>query len=410
MRRSKLFTKTLKNISAEENSINAQLLTRGGFIYKNSAGIYSFLPLGWRVAERIAAIIRHEMKVLGACELFMPALIERKYFETTGRFNVGIAFDVYGKGDKEPTFALGWTHEEVVSEIASHCVSSYKDLPFAVYQIQTKFRNEARARSGLLRAREFLMKDLYSFHTDEKDFLHYYGQVQKAYFNIFKRCGLSAYYTLAAGGEFTKGNTHEFQVLSDVGEDTIFYCANCKYAENSEISKLREGANCKKCSAVIKKGSAIEVGNIFPLGTKYSQAFNLYFSDRRGGKHPVIMGSYGIGIGRVMGAVVQAHHDDLGIIWPESIAPFKVHLISLLKSAKEADKLYKKLLDKGVDLLYDDRKDTSAGEKFAEADLLGIPTRVIMSEKSLQAGGVEVAKRANKKGKVISADKFLKSI
>ena len=414
MRFSNLFTQTLKDISKDETSTNARLLTRGSFIYKNSAGVYTFLPLGWRVVERVTAIIREEMNKIGGVELFMPALVERKYLDATGRFGVDIGFDVYGKGDKKPTYALGWTHEEVLTEIASHYVSSYKDLPFAAYQIQTKFRNEPRAKSGLLRGREFLMKDLYSFHKDEKDLQSYYDKVKKAYFNIFERVGLKTYYTLAAGGDFTTGNTHEFQVLADVGEDTIFYCNKCEYAENAEISKLKEGNKCSKCEGKLQKSNAIEVGNIFPLGTKYSESFNLIYSDKKGKKYPVIMGSYGIGIGRLIGTVAELYHDEEGIVWPDSIAPYDVHLMVLenpeTRIKNQAEQLYQQLSDKGASVLFDDREDVSAGAKFADADLLGIPTRAVMSEKSFKAGGVEIKKRDEAKGKIVNVDAFIKSI
>lgn len=329
MRQSQLFTKTLKAVSHEETAKNAQLLTRGGFMYKNSAGVYTYLPLGFRVIEKISNIIREEMAAIGGVELFMPTLVDRKYLEKTDRFKLPVGFDVLAKGEKRPSFSLGWTHEEVITEIVSKYVSSYKDLPLAVFQIQNKFRNEARAKSGLLRGIEFLMKDLYSFHTSEKDLFAYYDKVRKAYLKIFKRCGLDALYTVAAGGDFTVSNTHEFQVLSDVGEDTVLYCPKCKYAENVEISKLKEGGKCVKCSGKVVKSSAIEVGNIFPLGSKYADAFGFTFQDEKSGKKPVIMGSYGIGVSRLMAAIVEVYNDKDGIIWPREVSPFSVHLIYL---------------------------------------------------------------------------------
>src|SRR3989338_5769446 len=296
MRYSQLFSKTLKQAPSDEPSVNAQLLTRGGFVFKNSAGVYTFLPLGWRVINNISRIIREEMNAIGGVELFMPALVDRKYLEQTDRFKLDVGFDVLGKGDEKPTYALGWTHEEVLTAIVTKYINSYKDLPVSLYQIQTKFRNEARAKSGLLRGREFLMKDLYSFHASEKDLFEYYEKVKGAYFKVFERCGLDAFYTLAGGGDFTMSNTHEFQVLSDVGEDEIFYCKKCKLSENKEVSSLKEGYKCTSCGEEIFKGNAIEVGNIFPLGTKYSDAFNLKFSDETGSKKSVVMGSYGIGV------------------------------------------------------------------------------------------------------------------
>lgn len=401
MKQSQLFTKTERTAPKGEVAINAQLLTRGGFVYKNSAGIYSYLPLGWRVIQKIAGIIRDEMNAIGGQEMFMPALVEKKYLETTGRWEVPVGFEVKGKEEKSAGFVLGWTHEEVLTAIASRYVSSYNDLPFAAYQIQTKFRNEARAKSGLLRGREFIMKDLYSFHTSEEDLMKYYKKVAEAYGRIFKRCGLEAIYTLAAGGDFTMSHTHEFQVVAPAGEDTIFVCGKCGYAENKEISKLRDGGKCDKCGGKINEEKAIEVGNIFPLGTKYSKAFGLKFRDEKGAEKEVVMGSYGIGLGRVMATVCEVHHDDKGIIWPEKLAPFKVHLIEL--PGGEGDKIYEDLQRAGVEVLYDDRE-ISAGEKFAEADLIGIPWRLVVSSKT--SGKIEVKKRDSKTVKLVSAEEL----
>ncbi len=396
MKLSQLFTRTLKENPKDEVSINAQFLERAGFIYKNSAGIYSYLPLGWRVIQKIAQIIREEMNYTGASEMFMPALHDKHYLMATGRWDVDVVFKVTGGQDKEPSFNISWTHEEIATEIASRYVSSYKDLPFAIYQIQTKFRNEPRAKSGLLRGREFMMKDLYSFHATEEQLFEYYERIKIAYLNIFKRCGLKAYYTLAAGGDFMLNNSHEFQVVSDAGEDTIYVCDTCEYAENKEISKFKEGDSCSKCDGHIKEYKSIEVGNIFPLGTKYSKAFNLQYTDEKGDKQDVVMGSYGIGLGRLMGTVVETMADDKGIIWPESIAPFRIHLIALEGAIDEANELYNTLVSKDLEVLYDDRSDKSAGEKFADADLLGIPFRIIISKKTLATQSVEIKKRSEK--------------
>jgi len=425
---SQLFTKTLKEAPADDPSKNARLLTRGGFIYKNSAGVYSYLPLGWRVIEKINKIVREEMNAIGGVEMFMPALVDRKYLARTNRFKLDVGFDVFPKtkggprtnpllrmvrGRQTPLekapYALGWTHEEVLTAIASKYISSYKDLPFALYQIQTKFRNEARAKSGLLRGREFLMKDLYSFHADENDLFRYYEKVRQAYFNVFKRCGLKTYYTVAGGGDFTMSNTHEFQVLSDVGEDEIYYCRDCDYSENKEISKLNDGEKCptKDCVGLVKRGNAIEVGNIFPLGTKYAQAFNLVFSDERGNKKPVVMGSYGIGISRLMGTIVEAHNDNHGIIWPISVAPFYAHIVYLpsrnYNVKLEADTLYNAFKKSNLEVLYDDRDDVSAGEKFSDADLLGMPWRIVLSDKTLaQNSSAELKRRGEKNATLCS--------
>jgi len=406
MRQSQLFGQTLRENPKDETSVNAQLLERGGFVYKNSAGVYSYLPLGFRVFEKIANIIREEMNAINGQEMFMPALVEKKYLDATGRWDVPIGFEAKGKNEKTAGFVMGWTHEEVLTAIATKYINSYKDLPFAAYQIQTKFRNEPRAKSGLLRGREFIMKDLYSFHSSKTDLWNYYEKVKAAYFKIFNRCGLKSIYTIAPGGVFTSSNTHEFQVISPIGEDTILTCSKCEYAENKEISKLKSGDKCPKCKGKIRMKNAIEVGNLFPLGTKYSKAFNLQFINSKGKKEYVIMGSYGIGLGRVMGTAVEIHHDNRGIIWPNTIAPFKVHLIEIPAKSesfvkKQAEKIYKDLIDKGIEVLYDDRDDKTAGEKFIDADLIGIPQRIVVSEKTLAKDSIEVKARNQKQEKLV---------
>lgn len=396
MRCSQLFTKTLKEAPKDEQALNAKLLNRAGFIYKNSAGVYSFLPLGDRVLNNISRIIQEEMSAIGAQKLSMPVLVDKKYYKATGRAEVDIVFEAKSKSHDTGDFIIGWSHEEVLAEIASRFVSSWKDLPFAAYQIQTKARAEPRAKSGLLRGREFLMKDLYSFHVSEEDLFSYYERVKRTYFKIFKRCGLKAIYTLASGGVFTMSNTHEFQVLAPVGEDTIYVCQKCGYAENKEIAKMKVGAKCPKCSGRVEEKKSIEVGNIFPLGTKYSEAFDLKFVDEKGNKKFVVMGSYGIGLGRTMGTIVEVHYDDKGIIWPKEVAPFDVHLITIEKTTKikkAADKLYLDLQKQGIEVLYDDRLDKTPGEKFADADLIGIPSRVVVSEKTLKQNYVELKRR-----------------
>ncbi len=413
MRQSQLFGQTLRENPKDETSVNAQLLERGGFVYKNSAGIYSYLPLGFRVFEKIANIIREEMNAINGQEMFMPALVEKKYLDATGRWDVPIGFEAKGKNEKTANFVMGWTHEEVLTAIATKYINSYKDLPFAAYQIQTKFRNEPRAKSGLLRGREFIMKDLYSFHSSETDLWNYYEKVKAAYFKIFNRCGLKSVYTIAPGGVFTSSNTHEFQVISPVGEDTILVCSKCEYAENKEISKLKNGDQCPKCKGEIRLESAIEVGNLFPLETKYSKAFNLQFINSKGKKEYVIMGSYGIGLGRVMGTAVEIHHDNRGIIWPNTIAPFKIHLIEISTKddssiKKQVEKIYKDLVNKGIEVLYDDRNKT-AGEKFIDADLIGIPTRIVVSEKTLAKNSLEIKKRNELKTSLMQISKFVKN-
>ena len=409
MRLSQLFTKTRREAPKDARALNHILLVRGGFISQLSSGIYSFLPLGWRVMEKITGIIREETNAIGGQELFMPALVEKKYMEPTGRWSLDVGFYVdssRSKASGNDDFVLGWSHEEVLTSIAREYINSYEDLPFAAYQIQTKFRNEPRAKSGLLRGREFMMKDLYSFHASEKDLELYYEKVKDAYFKIFERCGLKSFYTLAGGGVFTEKFTHEFQVLSEVGEDTILLCLKCGYAENSEISKLKHADTCPQCGGNIAEKKSIEVGNIFNNGTKYSDNLGLSFVDENGVKNSVWMGAYGIGISRLMATIVEISNDMQGIIWPESVAPFKVHLIVLDEKKEESEKVYRDLTAKGVEVLYDDRDDKSAGEKFADAGLIGCLWRVVVSNKTLDKNSVELKKRNEKEAKSVPLKGF----
>ncbi len=405
---SKLFSKTERNFSKDEEALNAKFLIRGGFIRKMSAGVFTYLPLGLRVLEKINKIIREEMDAIGGEELLMPALVAREYWEKTGRWDVEVVYKLKTQTGEE--FGLGWTHEEVIASIAKHFVQSYKDLPRAVYQIQTKFRHEPRAKNGLLRGREFLMKDLYSFHATAEDLNSYYEKVKKAYSKIFKRVGLYALIAEASGGAFTKEYTHEFQVLSPAGEDVIFYCEKCKYAQNKEVAAIKEGEACPKCSGKVLMGSAIEVGNIFRLGTRFADAFGLTYQDESGASQKVVMGSYGIGPGRVLATIVENSSDERGIIWPKSVAPFAAHLISLGKEKKTlavAKKLYADLSKAGVEIIWDDRQ-TGAGEKFADADLIGASVRVVVSDKTLAERKVEVKERGKEKTKLIKPSEVLK--
>lgn len=385
MLQSKLFTKTTKETPKDEVSLNAILLMRAGYVDKLTAGVYSFLPLGLLVLNKIKNIIREEMNGIGGQEVLMPALHPKEPWEKTGRWTdpgPEVMFQFKGRGEKD--FGLGWTHEEIITSLAKRFVSSYKDLPFAAYQIQDKFRNEPRAKSGLLRGLEFSMKDLYSFHATEKDLEDYYQIAMVAYLRIFERCGLKALVTEASGGSFSK-LSHEFQVLTEYGEDIVYSCQKCEYTRNKEIYEFKENDKCPKCGGEIKEGKAIEVGNIFPLKAKYSEPLELYFADEKGERKPVMMGCYGIGPSRVMGTIAEIYHDDKGIIWPESVAPFKVHLLVIGKDEKifsSAQKTYDKLIKEGIEVLFDDRIDVSAGQKFADADLLGLPYRLVISEKT----------------------------
>lgn len=405
MKQSRLFTKTTKNLPEGEESKNAKFLIKGSFINKSSAGVYTLLPLGLRVLNKINNIIREEMNALGAEELLMPTLVQKKYWEQSGRWGVDVIYRTgeNAKSEKDFNYGLGWTHEEVISAISKHFISSYKDLPRAAYQIQTKFRAEARAQAGILRGREFLMKDLYSFHADRADLDSYYQKVIGAYKKIFKRLGLKALVTEASGGAFTKEYTHEFQVLNPAGEDTVFYCEKCDFSQNQEIYKPEAH---KDCDGEVKNGRAIEVGNVFKLGTKFSEAFNLSYNDKTSVKQQVIMGSYGIGPSRVMGTIVEEYNDEKGIIWPEAVAPFRVHLVVLgdsPKVLKEAEKIHKLLsgLVGESEVLYDERN-ASAGEKLNDADLLGIPVRILISEKTMAAKKLEVKRRSAKTAEMMT--------
>lgn len=397
MRQTQLFTKTAKDVSKEEVSANAQLLLRAGFVDRLFAGVYTFLPLGLRTLAKIENIIREEMNRVGGQEILLPALHPKENWETTGRWNeVDVLFKLMGSGDKE--YALGATHEEIVTPTVQKFVNSYKDLPRAVYQIQTKFRNEARAKSGILRGREFRMKDLYSFHANQADLDQYYDQMIEAYFRVYERCGLRAktYLTYASGGAFSK-YSHEYQTVTDAGEDLIYICDKCEVAVNKEILADLKSA-CPQCqNAELREAKAIEVGNIFKLGTRFSEPFGFTFADENNQAQPVIMGCYGIGPSRVMGTIVELLHDDKGILWPTEVAPFTFHLVSLAQDAdtvSAANELYQSLTSAGAEVLYDDRADVRAGEKFADSDLLGLPWRLVISTKSLAAGGVEVKNRA----------------
>src|SRR3989344_115992 len=359
MLQSRLFSKTLREAPKDEVSRNAELLIRAGFIDKLMAGVWTYLPSGLRVLYRINKIIREEMHKLGGVELEMPALHPRELWETTNRWDIEEMYKFKDRSGRE--IGLGWTHEELITKIATSFINSYRDLPQYVYQIQTKFRDEPRAKSGLIRGREFLMKDLYGFHRNKEDLDEFYERAKEAYHTIFKRVGLQAFCVEASGGAFTKEFSHEFQTISEAGEDEIVYCASCSFARNKEV--LGDFHKCPMCSGELKMATSIEIGNIFKLGTKFSEAFGLLFTDEDGVKKPVVMGSYGIGPGRLMGTIVEVSHDDRGIIWPESVAPFRVHIIALSKSAiKEAGRVIKELDARGIEFLFDDREVKTAGE------------------------------------------------
>jgi prolyl-tRNA synthetase len=398
MRQSALFTKTRKLAPKDEVAKNAQLLIRAGFIHKEMAGVYSLLPLGLRVFKKIEQIIREEMNAIGGQEVVMGSLQEPTLWEKTGRWS-DEAVDVWFKPQLKSGSEIGLapTHEEPLTAMMKEFILSHKDLPRYPYQFQTKFRNELRAKSGILRTREFVMKDLYSFNKDEKQFRVFYEKAAAAYIKIFKRIGLDdvTYRTFASGGSFSKFSD-EFQTVCEAGEDTIYIDRKKKIAVNKEVYEddILKELGLKKSE--LEEVSAIEVGNIFPLGTRFSDVLGLKYKDEKGGTKSVVMGSYGIGPARLMGTIVEVLADEKGIVWPEEVSPYRIHLVSITGGnetvEKEATRLYELLVENGIEVLYDDR-DIRAGEKLADADLIGISTRLIVSEKTVSQGGYELAER-----------------
>ncbi|KKU92000.1 MAG: Prolyl-tRNA synthetase [Microgenomates group bacterium GW2011_GWA1_48_10] len=409
MRYSQLFPKTKKNDPKGAVAPNHKLLVRGGFIDQLMAGSWTLLPLGYRVLTNLCDIIREEMNATGAQEMSFPLLHPKEIWNETGRWDSAREVMYQLKDVREREFALSFTHEEIVMDLIRKHTDSYADLPLKLYQFSTKFRSELRATGGILRGREFYMKDLYSAHESEEDMMKYYWEVKDAYLKIFGRLGLKAVVTEASGGVFTENHTHEFQVFSETGEDIIYYCADCDWAYNKEIFSGRDGDSCPKCGGKLVEKKAIEAGNIFPLGTKYAEKMGAYFTDRSGQRKPFWFASYGIGPSRVMGIIVEAHHDDKGIIWPESVAPFKSHLIEVrgegLEVRKRAEEVYRRLVEAGQEVLYDDREDVSAGKKFADADLIGIPWRLVVSERT--GDKIEMKKRSESEGKLMTVEEVL---
>jgi len=419
LRQSLLSTKTTKEASKDEPSLNAQLLLRAGYVNRLMAGVYSFLPLGLRVLQKIEQIIREEMDELGAQEVLLPALHPKEPWEQTGRWDkVDVLFRFKGAGDRD--LCLGPTHEEVVTPLIGSFIRSYRDLPIAVYQIQTKFRNEARAKSGLLRGREFRMKDMYSFHETQEDLDSFYEKCIVAYNKIFTRCGLGekTVLTYASGGIFSK-YSHEFQTITEYGEDSVHLLPDRKIAINKEIindesvfDELMPGVS-KVLRPELPEVKSIEVGNIFKLQTRFSDAFGLSCLDTSGNRKPILMGCYGLGPSRVMGTVAECLSDDKGLSWPKEIAPYQVHLVSLAQSDEDrshAEKVFESLAHQGIEVLYDDRQDLQAGAKFADSDLIGIPTRVVVSKKTIANGVVEVKSRQTGETKMVPPAELHSSI
>ncbi len=411
MKQSKLFTKTLKETPKDEKSVNAGLLARAGFIRKEMAGVYAFLPLGLRVIEKIKGIIREELNNVGGQEIKMTALQNKSLWEKSGRWDDNIVDDWFKTKLKNGTdVGLAFTHEEPLASLMKDFISSYRDLPCYPYQFQTKFRNELRAKSGIMRGREFLMKDLYDFSKDEKEHKKFYNQMKTAYMNIFKRTGIGdrTYLTMSSGGSFSK-YSFEFQTISEAGEDTIIYDEKKKIAINKDdySEDIFKDFNLKKEDFSFKEARSIEVGDIYSLGDKYSKAFGLTYRDEKGESRYVYMGCYGIGVPRFMGAIVEIFHDEKGIVWPEEVSPFKAHIIQIGES-REVSRIAKKIYRE--DFLHDDRTDKSPGEKFMEADLIGIPYRIVVSEKTLAKGGVEVKRRDKKSVKIVDIEELKKII
>lgn len=405
---SRLVSKSSKIPPGDAESANARFLIQGGFIHQEMAGVYSWLPLGLRTLRKVENIIREEMDAIGAQEVLLPALQPKESWVTTGRWDaVDILFKLKSQTGKE--YALGPTHEEIVTPLVRHYVKSYRDLPVAVYQIQSKFRDELRAKSGILRGREFGMKDLYSFHASQEDLDAFYRTVLRSYVRIFERCGLHVKITEAGGGDFTEKHSHEFQIITPAGEDVILACPACEFAQNEEIATAKEGDPCPSCGAALGWVKGVEAGNIFDLGRRFTDSFEFDVQMEDGATQRVLMGCYGIGITRLVGAIVEASHDENGIIWPKSVAPMLIHLVSLptkdpaaqARILSASEDLYGQLSNSGVDVLWDDRDGLSAGEKLAEADLLGLPLRLVISGRTLEEHAVEWKRRDRPEARLV---------
>lgn len=414
MRRSKSFLKTRREAPADEQAKNAQLLIRAGFIHKEMAGVYAYMPLGKMVIENISNIVRQEMNAAGAEELQMSVLQPKELWEKTNRWDDVVVDNWFKTKLKNGTeLGVGLTHEEAVANSLKDYISSYKDLPVYVYQIQNKYRNELRAKSGLMRGREFIMKDMYSFSRTQEEHDAFYDKMTAVYMKVYQRLGLGdiTYPTYASGGYFSEFS-REFQTLSQLGEDTIYLDQEKGFAINKEIYDFKNIEKLGVDKAALKEVTAVEVGNIFPLGSKYSDPLGLYYIDEAGQRKSVIMGSYGIGISRLMGLIAEHFSDDKGLHWPLGIAPFKVYLINIgdePEVGQEAEALYHLLQEQGISVLFDDRTDRP-GEKFADADLMGIPYRLVVSAKTLAAGGYELKNRGSETVTIVARNSVIETI
>lgn len=411
MRYSKLFTKTLKDAPADEVAKNAQLLIRAGYVHKEMAGVYVFMPLGLKVLENIKQIVREEMDAVDGQEVQMTVLQPKEIFEKTDRWDDSKVDNWFKtKLVSGSELGMGLTHEEPIVDMLSDYISSYKDLPLLVYQIQTKFRNELRAQAGLLRGREFVMKDMYSFTRTQQEHEAIYEKVAAAYERVYERLGIGeiTYRTYADGGIFTERFSDEFQMLSEIGEDTIYVDTARKIAVNKEVIDDDRLDTVDIDTSVLEERKSIEVGNIFPLESKYTDVLGVFYTDTEGKQQKIIAGCYGIGVSRLVGALAEHLADEKGLVWPENIAPARVYLVSI-GADEQADELYKTLQAKGIEVLYDDR-DVRPGEKFADADLIGIPHRVVVSQKTLEQGGVEYKHRTQDEAKIIPQSELLEML
>lgn len=414
MRYSQLFTKTSKSSPADETARNARLLIQAGFVHKEMAGVYAYLPLGLKVLENIKQIIREEMDALGSNELIMTSLQRKELWETTDRWDdkkVDVWFKTELKNGSQ--VGLAWSHEEQITNMMKNYISSYRDLPANVYQFQTKLRNELRSKSGIMRGREFVMKDLYSYSRNEAEHQAFYDAVTEAYLRVFDRVGLGdiTYVTSAAGGAFTK-YSHEFQTVTDAGEDIIYVNKDKKIAINEEVYNDEALAELGIEKTGLEKVKAAEVGNIFSFGTEKCEQLGLYFTDEDGADKPVVLGSYGIGVTRLMGVIAEHFADEKGLVWPAIVAPVKVYLARLGDNeavVKQADEIYDLLNKGGISVLYDDR-DVRPGQKFADADLMGIPYRVIVSDKTVDANTYEFKARQSDESNQLNIDNLLKAL
>ena len=406
---SKIFGKTKKEVKKYEAK-NQEILTKAGFIDQVGAGIYTLLPLGKYVLVKIENIIREEMNGIGAQEIEMPLLHPKALWEQTQRWQtVDVLFKTKSQTGQE--YGLAPTHEEIVTPLVKKYINSAKDLPLSLYHITTKFRDEPRPKSGILRGREFRMKDLYSFHKDKEDLNRFYQKVIEVYLKIFQRCGLKEVkITEASGGSFTKKFSHEFNILTKAGEVDLIYCSDCSFAQNEEINMKKQYKTCPKCKNFLKKGKAIELGNIFDLGERFSKEFDLKFIDKNGQEKYIIMGCYGIGTTRLIGTIVEVYNDEKGIIWPKEVAPYQVHLLGLNLEEKKVKErcynYYERLKNQGISVLFDDREEVFAGEKLTDADLIGIPYRLVISKKTAEK--VEIKKRNEIKSKIIYLEQAIK--